>query len=835
MSDPVEDFRAAIAAAGLTPPKIVSPDGKLHRFASNGDARDKAGWYIFHLDGLPAGAFGDFRSDLSSTWRADIDRKLSPQELADCKARVEAMRRQREAEDAKVKAEARKEAVAIWDAARPAPDDHPYLAKKGIGPHGLRAHEGRLVVPMLDDAGVLHSLHYIAPDGSKWFLTGGRVAGCFYQIGEPRGVICVGEGFATMATVHEATGHGAVAAINKSSLLAVAQSFRRRFPAAKIVLCADDDWMREGNPGLTDARAAAEAVGGGVAVPEFGEGRGEKDTDFNDMARVAGRDAVSRLLERAYAGKPEGGAAAEQAQGVPCGMAEGASADGEATPDLDERAPNGLDAAISALAAMSLAQYERARKDEASRLGVRASILDKLVTAARPSGDAALSQGRQLVLPEPDPWPEPVEGAVLLGELRDVVKKFLVCSPPMAAAIALWIASTWFEPAAQVAPILNIRSPLPRCGKTTLLDLIRRLSKRPLAASSITAAALFRTVEKCCPTLVIDEADSFFSENEEMRGVLNSGHTRQTAFVIRTVGDDHEPRQFSTWGFKAIAGIGKRAGTIEDRSIAIDLERKLRNERISRLRHAPNGLFTALQQKLRRWSSDNGQAIAGAWPNLPDALDDRQQDNWEILVAIAELAGGDWPSIARNASVSLSDGKDDKAPLGGKLLEYVQEIVNTSAQARGIYSQVLLDKLIDMPERPWGECNHGKPLTLNRLAKMMGSFSLKTKSLKIDGTVQRGYGLAELQVTFARYCTPNTAREPDTGFQSATVLPVNDINGLPENQSATSNLENNEALPHVIMTNQGVTNKGSRVALQTPQTGDGDESSVDSDLEGFEF
>jgi putative DNA primase/helicase len=173
MSDPIEQFRAAIVAAGIVPPKIVSPDGKLHRFASNGDARDKAGWYIFHLDGVPAGAFGDFRSDQSSTWRADIDRKLSPQELADCKARVESMRRQREAEDAKVKAEARKEAMEIWDAARPAPDDHPYLAKKGVKPHGLRVHEGRLAVPMLDDQGTLHSLHFIAADGSKRFLTGG--------------------------------------------------------------------------------------------------------------------------------------------------------------------------------------------------------------------------------------------------------------------------------------------------------------------------------------------------------------------------------------------------------------------------------------------------------------------------------------------------------------------------------------------------------------------------------------------------------------------------------------------------------------------------------------
>jgi putative DNA primase/helicase len=101
MSDPIAQFMGAISAAGVTPPKSILPDGKLHRFASNGDARDKAGWYIFHLDGVPAGAFGDFRSGLDQTWRADIDRKLSPQELADCKARVEHMRRQREAEAAK--------------------------------------------------------------------------------------------------------------------------------------------------------------------------------------------------------------------------------------------------------------------------------------------------------------------------------------------------------------------------------------------------------------------------------------------------------------------------------------------------------------------------------------------------------------------------------------------------------------------------------------------------------------------------------------------------------------------------------------------------------------
>jgi putative DNA primase/helicase len=101
MIDPVDQFRAAIRAAGITPPKAIIPDGKLHRFASNGKPSDDAGWYIFHDDGIPAGAFGDWRGGLSETWRADVDRELTPREKAAHRARVKAMRREREAEDAK--------------------------------------------------------------------------------------------------------------------------------------------------------------------------------------------------------------------------------------------------------------------------------------------------------------------------------------------------------------------------------------------------------------------------------------------------------------------------------------------------------------------------------------------------------------------------------------------------------------------------------------------------------------------------------------------------------------------------------------------------------------
>jgi putative DNA primase/helicase len=150
----------------LLAPEIIEPDGKLHRFASNGKRSDDAGWYVLHADGIPAGAFGDWRGGLSETWRAEIDRRLSPSEEAAYRERVDAMRRERDAEEAKRKREAREKAAGIWRAARPAPDDHPCLIKKGIKSHGLRVHDGALVIPMRDGA-ELHSLQFIEADGDK--------------------------------------------------------------------------------------------------------------------------------------------------------------------------------------------------------------------------------------------------------------------------------------------------------------------------------------------------------------------------------------------------------------------------------------------------------------------------------------------------------------------------------------------------------------------------------------------------------------------------------------------------------------------------------------------
>lgn len=299
MRDPIEQFRAAIAAAGLTPPEVIHADGKLHRFSSNGERGDDSGWYVFHADGVPAGAFGCWRLGLRRQWCAKESSEMTTAEREAHRLRVQAMKQQRDAEAAERQRQAAQAAAQRWEAARPATGAHPYLRRKGVQPHGLRMEGDALIVPMRGTDGALHGLQTIGPDGEKRFLPGARVGGCYHAIGRPEGVLIVCEGYATGASIHEATRHAVAVAFNAGNLEAVALALRGKYPDLKIILAADDDWRTEGNPGLAKATSAARAVGGSLAVPAFTEGRPDKATDFNDLHQLAGPEAVRACIEAA--------------------------------------------------------------------------------------------------------------------------------------------------------------------------------------------------------------------------------------------------------------------------------------------------------------------------------------------------------------------------------------------------------------------------------------------------------------------------------------------------------------------------------------------------------
>lgn len=303
MMGAIDQFRQAIAAAGLTPPDTINDDGAIHRFSTNGKPRDDSGWYILHTDGITAGAFGDWREGLQSTWCAKSDSTMTESEREAYRQRIKSMQAQRKAELIQRQQQAQTDAARRWKAAAKC-TQHDYPRRKGIKPHGVKVEGDNLVIPMRDKAGTLHSLQTIAPDGSKLFMPGGRVKGCYHAIGKPAGVLIVCEGYATGASIHEATGHAVAVAFNAGNLDAVALALRSKYPAIEIIIAADDDHLTAGNPGMTKATAAAQAVAGFLAVPTFPADRPDKATDFNDLHQLAGPDAVRGCIDAAALCEP---------------------------------------------------------------------------------------------------------------------------------------------------------------------------------------------------------------------------------------------------------------------------------------------------------------------------------------------------------------------------------------------------------------------------------------------------------------------------------------------------------------------------------------------------
>src|SRR5437879_3563 len=287
--------------------------------------------------------------------------------------------------------------------------------------------------------------------------------------------------------------------------------------------------------------------------------------------------------------------------------------------------------------------------------------------AERPGPNGAKSdelQGQAVALADPEPWREPVDGAALLAELVRTFARFVALPEGAATAIALWILHAHAHTAAQVSPLLALTSPEKKCGKTTTLTLLGALVPRSLIASSISPAALFRVVERYRPALLVDEADTVFRDNDELRTLMNASHHRAAAVAVRTVGEAFEARTFSTWCPKAVALIGALPGTLEDRAILLRLRRRRPDEPAERLRLDRLAELEPLRRQAWRWAQERLDALRAADPLLPAALGDRAQDNWRPLVAIADLAGGPWPERARRAATLLSGGESegDQAP-----------------------------------------------------------------------------------------------------------------------------------------------------------------------------
>ena len=266
MNDVINQFRHAIKAAGLEPPNEIMDDGAIHRFSTNGKPTHKNGWYLLHTDGIAAGAFGDWREGFTQNWCSKADKSMTEADQIAHRERVKAMQRKREDDLVQRQQLAAVDALKRWTAAIPC-TQHDYLTRKGIQAHGAKIEDDKLLIPMRDTSGATHSLQTITPDGIKMFMSGGRVKGCYFAIGKPKGALIVCEGFATGASIHECTGHAVAVAFNAGNLEAVAVALRNKYPTLKIIIAADDDHQTPNNPGMTKATAAVQATGGILAVP----------------------------------------------------------------------------------------------------------------------------------------------------------------------------------------------------------------------------------------------------------------------------------------------------------------------------------------------------------------------------------------------------------------------------------------------------------------------------------------------------------------------------------------------------------------------------------------
>jgi len=297
------EFLSAIGAAGLEIKGSIIADGKIHRCHVLGDGKGKKnGWYVWFLDGIAAGSFGSWKTGQTTAWCAKSDKQLTKSERLENKRRMDEARALREAEEVTLRASARDKAFKLWDRAGTVDAKHGYLVKKGIRPVGAEQIRNMLVLPLRDVNGVLHSLQFIMPNGDKRFLTGGRKKGCFTHLQgskEDFSVAYVVEGWATGCSVHAAIDENVFVCFDAGNLLPVCQDIRKSFPDVKIVICADDDYQTDGNPGVTKALEVAEVVGGFVATPDFGDDRPDSATDFNDLHQHLGLAAVRECIDRA--------------------------------------------------------------------------------------------------------------------------------------------------------------------------------------------------------------------------------------------------------------------------------------------------------------------------------------------------------------------------------------------------------------------------------------------------------------------------------------------------------------------------------------------------------
>jgi hypothetical protein len=376
--------------------------------------------------------------------------------------------------------------------------------------------------------------------------------------------------------------------------------------------------------------------------------------------------------------------------------------------------------------------------------------------------------------------------ADLLEAVAALLRRYVVfADEAQLIAITLWIAHTHAFDAADATPYLHIRSAEKRSGKSRVLELLEQLVHRPWRVVAATAPVVFRKIKRDQPTILLDEVGTIFKVKatetaEALRGVLNAGY-RRGACVPRCTGKDFEKLEdFPVYSPKALAGLGRLPDTVADRSIAIVLRRKMKDEPVARFRFSSvAGEAKLLQRALAVWGTSAVASLRHAHPAVPASLDDRASEVWEPLLAIADLAGDRWPAAAQRAATTLHAKGDDAESVGVLLLAAIREVFDTVGFDRVLTSE-LLGHLVEREQEPWpgwwgAEVDKAfkDSLTPRRaameLARRLRAFDVQPTTLRTaSGERGKGYHLADFADVFARYLCNIGALTPRKGCAAVT-------------------------------------------------------------------
>lgn len=477
-------------------------------------------------------------------------------------------------------------------------------------------------------------------------------------------------------------------------------------------------------------------------------------------------------------------------------------AQGESQPDSNGET---TEQTFERLAALSPVNYDRVREKEAERLDIRMSTLDAEVKNYRETPQDT-SGGRPVQFDEIEPWPERVDGDTLPRDIKREIARFVVASDDILTVAALWCVHAHCYDLWQHTPRLEITSPEKGSGKSTFLDVLSHLVPRSIRTENVSTAVLFRVIEKYAPTIFLDEADTFLRDDEDLRGCLNAGH-RRGGKHLRCVGDQHEVHEFNTFAPVATAAIGRLPATLADRSIRCFLARKKADEQVEDFNFRQTAGLKKLARMCARWVDDNRSRLGAADPEMPPGIFNRVADNWRVLLAIADVAGGDWPIIARQTATRLSS-ESNETSIRTELLADIQTIFRTK-QATCLTGRDICDALVDLADRPWAEWRRGKPITATGLARQLGAFDIKSKNVRFGESVKKGYQRSVFEDAFSRYLPCQTAT-------TATALKNSD-----NSPSQNATYGDNVALRCAEMSNEP--NDVAAMALRTGGNGETDE------------